>query len=206
VHDAVEADPPRLLLASTSRHRRALLERLRVPFETAAPEFEETFLPGEPPVERARRLAEGKARAAGERLSGRRTLVIGSDQVASLEGEVLSKPGTRERAVAQLLRARGRTLEFHTGVAVLDTASGRTHVHVEPFRARLRPLEEARIARYVDLERPLDAAGAFYSEGLGIVLFEALEGRDPTALVGLPLVALVDLLAEAGVAVLDLAR
>jgi septum formation protein len=206
VHDAAEADPPRLLLASTSRHRRALLERLRMPFETAAPEFEETFLAGEPPEERARRLAEGKARAAAERLSGPRALVIGSDKVASLDGEVLSKPGTRERAVAQLLRARGRTLQFHTGVAVHDTASGRTHVHVEPFRARLRPLEEARIHRYLDLERPFDAAGAFYSEGLGIVLFEALEGRDPTALVGLPLVTLVDLFEEAGVAVLDLAR
>jgi septum formation protein len=206
VHDDPEAGPPRLILASTSRHRRALLERLRVPFETAAPAFEETFVAGEPPVERARRLAEGKARAVAGRLSGARTLVIGSDQVASLAGEVLSKPGTRERAVAQLLRARGRTLEFHTGVAVHDTASGRTHVRVEPFRAQLRRLEEARIARYVELERPLDAAGAFYSEGLGIALFEALEGHDPTALVGLPLVALVDLLAEAGVAVLDLAR
>ena len=200
---AIAGDAPRLLLASTSRHRRALLERLRVPFETAAPDFEEDFRAGEAPADRAHRLATGKARAAAARLSTGRTLVIGSDQVASLDGEVLSKPGTPGQAVAQLLRARGRTLEFHTGLAVHDTGSGRTQVHVEPFRARVRPLGEAMFARYVELEAPLDAAGAFYSEGLGIVLLEALEGRDPTALVGLPL---VDLLAAAGVAVLDLAR
>ena len=187
---------PRLVLASTSRHRRALLERLRVPFETLAPETDERPLPDEAPAALALRLARTKAQAVAARLEGQAALVLGSDQVAELDGHALGKPGTAERCVAGLLACSGRTLQFHTGLAVVDARDGRCEALVEPFTVRFRVLDRERVEHYVAVEAPLDAAGGFYAEGLGITLFEALEGRDPNALVGLPLIALVDLLAR----------
>lgn len=186
----------RLVLASTSRHRRALLERLRLPFEAIAPDVDETPGPGEPPRALAERLALAKARAVAERLAGADALVIGSDQVADLDGRALGKPGTAERCVEQLLTCSGRAVHFHTGLAVVDARDGRCASLTEPFAVHFRTLDRARVEHYVAVEAPLDAAGGFYSEGLGITLFERLEGRDPNALVGLPLIALVDLLAD----------
>ena len=216
---------PELVLASTSRHRRALLERLLCDFKVAAPNVDETAHPGETPRALAARLAVAKARAVASRPAlfstalpttptaaasaakaatpasapaTRRHLVIGSDQVADLDGIALGKPGDRATCIAQLMACSGRTVCFHTGLAVVDTRTGRTESIVEPFSVRFRKMPESRIAAYVDREQPLDAAGGFYAEGLGICLFEALEGRDPSALVGLPLIALVDMLADFG--------
>jgi septum formation protein len=191
-------DPrPRLILASTSIYRRELLARLRVPFDIARPEIDETPLPGETPSALAQRLATAKAAA----IAGREpdAWVIGSDQVAELDGRPLGKPGNREGAIAQLAEMSGRTVAFRTGLSLcrgehrleaLDT----TTVH-------FRPLASAEIARYVDLEQPYDCAGSFKCEGLGISLFEAIESRDPTALIGLPLIETARLLREAGFAV-----
>jgi septum formation protein len=190
---------PRLVLASTSPHRHKLLDRLGLAFDVAAPDVDETPLPGEAPDAIALRLAGAKAAAVADRLGEGRALVIGSDQVADLDGRPLGKPGTPERCVDQLLACSGRTVRFHTGLALTDTASGETRALVEPFAVRFRTLDRTAVERYVAVEAPLDAAGGFYVEGLGIVLFEALDGRDPNALVGLPLIALVDLLADAGV-------
>lgn len=186
---------PRLVLASTSPHRRRLLSRLRVPFEVLAPEVDETPDGDEPPHDLARRLAIAKARAVAARCADEDVIVIGSDQVAELDGHALGKPGTAERCVEQLLACSGRTVHFHTGLAVVAARSGRTKALVEAFAVRFRALERSRVEHYVAVEAPLDAAGGFYAEGLGILLFEALEGRDPNALVGLPLIALADLLA-----------
>lgn len=188
---------PRLVLASTSRYRAELLARLRLPFDSARPEVDETPRPGEPPASLALRLAAAKARAIAALHAD--AVVIGSDQVASCDGRALGKPGTREAAIAQLQAMSGREAVFLTAVAVaapgggLDTALDTTTV-------RFRPLSDDEIARYVDAERPLDCAGSFKCEGLGIALFEAIESRDPTALVGLPLIATARLLRGAGFA------
>jgi septum formation protein len=192
----------RLILASTSVHRRALLERLRLPFDVAAPDVDETPHSGEAPRALALRLAEAKARCIAERHAGEDLLVIGSDQVAELDGIPIGKPGTEAANIAQLERASGRWMRFHTGLALIQAATGACTSCVEPFGVRFRPLSAAEIRAYVRAERPLDAAGGFYSEGLGIALFEAFDGRDPNALVGLPLIALVDLLGAAGMPVL----
>jgi len=187
---------PRLVLASTSPHRRQLLGRLRVPFEAIAPEVDETPGGDESPRDLALRLALAKARAVAERCDGEDALVIGSDQVAELDGRPLGKPGTAGRGIEQLLACSGRTVHFHTGLAVVAARGGRSEALVEPFAVRFRRLDRDRVEHYVAVEAPLDAAGGFYSEGLGILLFEALEGRDPNALVGLPLIALAELLAR----------
>lgn len=187
----------KLVLASTSAYRRALLERFKLPFETARPDIDETPLPGEPPPATADRLAAAKARAVASRFDD--ALVIGSDQVAHLGDEVFGKPGTVERAIEQLRRMSGRTIVFHTAVALLDTASGRLQCESVPTLVRFRELTEAEIVRYVDKERPLDCAGSAKSEALGITLLESLSGDDPTALVGLPLIALARMLRAEGV-------
>ncbi len=189
-----------LILASSSVYRRAMLERLGIEFDVQAPSVDERLLPDEPPPEAVVRIATAKAKAVG---AGRaRALVIGSDQLAALDGEVLGKPGSTERALEQLTRARGREVEFFTGVALLDTGSGETRTRVAINRVKFRNLSSAQIGAYVRRDKPLDCAGSFKSEGLGVALFEAIEGTDPYALVGLPLIALCDLLAEAGVDVL----
>lgn len=185
----------RLVLASTSRYRRELLERLRLPFDVARPEADETPLPGEAPAALALRLAHAKA-AAIARLDAS-AWAIGSDQVAELDGAPLGKPGGREAAIAQLTAMSGRTIAFHTGVCVLR-AGAAPLLAADLTRVRFRRLDAAEIARYVDAEQPFDCAGSFKSEGLGIALFDAIETQDPTALVGLPLIATARLLREAG--------
>jgi septum formation protein len=191
---------PPLVLASTSPYRRALLEQLGLTFATAAPEIDETRQPNEPPETMVQRLAEAKARAVAAAHPD--SLIIGSDQVACLGDQVLGKPGDRPRALAQLRAASGREVLFQTGLCLLHAPSGRARVVCEPFRVRFRSLTEAQIAAYVDREQPLDCAGSFKSEGLGIALFERLDGNDPNALIGLPLIRLIALLAEAGFDVL----
>ncbi|MDX5446335.1 MAG: Maf family nucleotide pyrophosphatase [Zoogloeaceae bacterium] len=186
----------RLVLASTSAYRRMLLERLHVPFETARPEVDETALPGEPPAATANRLALEKALAVAARFDD--ALVIGSDQVAHIGDEVFGKPGTVERARAQLRRMSGETVIFHTALAVVNTRSGERLSDSVPTEVRFRHLSEAEIVRYVDKEMPLDCAGSAKSEGLGITLLDALSGDDPTALVGLPLIALSRMLRSQG--------
>jgi septum formation protein len=187
--------PPRLLLASSSPYRRELLARLRLPFGTALPGVDETPLPGEAPEALAHRLAEAKALAVAAQAAP--AWVIGSDQVADLDGMPLGKPGSRDAALAQLRAMSGGTVAFHTAVCLAREGS-------PPLRAgdttlvRFRALADAEIARYVDAELPFDCAGSFKSEGLGIGLFEAIESSDPTALVGLPLIATARLLREAG--------
>ncbi len=187
----------RLVLASTSRYRRELLERLRLPFDVARPEADETPLPGEAPAALAARLAHAKAAAVAALAPG--AWVIGSDQVAELDGAPLGKPGGREAAIAQLASMSGRTIAFHTAVCLLR-AGDAPHAAEDVTRVRFRRLERAEIERYVDAEQPFDCAGSFKSEGLGIALFDAIESSDPTALVGLPLIATARLLRQAGFA------
>lgn len=188
----------RLVLASTSPFRRELLCRLGLPFEVAAPHIDESRRPGESAEALVLRLSEAKARAVAERLGD--ALVIGSDQVAVVGGEVVGKPGDRERAIAQLRRASGRRVTFLTGLSLADAASGRAQTVCEVFHVHFRPLGDDQIARYVDREQPFNCAGSFKSEGYGITLFARLEGDDPNALIGLPLIRLVELLGREGVA------
>ncbi len=188
--------PQPLILASTSPYRRALLERLGLIFTVESPRIDECPLPGEDPAALVQRLAELKARAVAQRRP--EALVIGSDQVACLDGEILGKPGGRDAAIAQLERASGRMLTFQTGVCLFDGRRQRAHTFVEPFCVHFRTLSRAQIEGYVDREHPYDCAGSFKSEGLGIALFTRLEGDDPTALIGLPLLRLIPLLETFG--------
>lgn len=189
-----------LVLASTSRYRKELLARLGLSFETARPEVDEAPLPGEAADATAMRLAEAKARAVASAWPDAR--VIGSDQVASLDGTRLDKPGSHENAVRQLRLASGRTVRFDTAVALLDTADGRLRTVLVPCDVTFRRLDDAAIESYLRREQPYDCAGSAKSEGLGIVLLERIETPDPTSLVGLPLIALTAMLAESGLPVL----
>ena len=188
--------PRRLVLGSTSRYRAELLGRLGLVFEQRAPGTLETELADEAPAARAMRLAVAKAIDAGAGLAD--TLVIGSDQVAELDGALLEKPGSVERACAQLDACSGSAVSFHTALCVFDTRSGQRHTHLDLTRVHFRPLQPDEIRRYVEREQPLDCAGSFKCEGLGISLFERIDTGDPTALIGLPLIALARLLREAG--------
>ncbi|MFO1349881.1 MAG: Maf family nucleotide pyrophosphatase [Gammaproteobacteria bacterium] len=188
-----------LILASTSVFRRDLLNRLQQPFATVAPQTDETPLPGELPAALAERLAHAKARAVADRCP--RSLVIGSDQVAVLGGEIIGKPGSHDRARAQLLRAAGNTMLFYTALCLIDSDSGRTQQAVVNSKVWFRRLDQALIERYLERDRPYQSAGSFKSEGLGIALFERIEGDDPTALIGLPLIRLVTMLAAEGITV-----
>jgi septum formation protein len=185
---------PTIVLASTSRYRRELLARLGLPFEAVAPDAPEHEIPGEAPEAMAARLALAKAAS----IARPGALVIGSDQVASLDGRLLRKPGTPEVAVAELEACQGRTVVFHTAVAVLDTGSGTRAEHLDRTEVRFRRLDRRALARYVALEQPLDCAGSFKSEGLGVVLFEQIASNDPTALIGLPLIWLAGALRALG--------
>ena len=186
-----------LVLASTSRYRRELLERLGLPFIVAAPDVDEAAHPHEAAGTTALRLAEAKARTVAARLGD--ALVIGSDQVADCAGRHVGKPGHRDAALAQLRMLSGQTVVFHTGVAVVDARSGRCHRELVDVASTYRTLREAEIIAYVDREQPFDCAGSVKSEGLGIVLFERIVNDDPTALIGLPLIALTRLLRAEGV-------
>lgn len=183
---------PRLILASTSVYRRELLNRLGLPFETRRPETDETPAPGEAPAALAARLARAKALA----LAAPDAWVIGSDQMAELDGAPLGKPGTFAAAQAQLSSMSGRRVRFHTAVCVAGPEG--LHEAVDLTEVHFRPLSAEEIGRYLQAESPLDCAGSFKCEGLGISLFEAIDNRDPTALVGLPLIATARLLREAG--------
>ncbi|HUQ52340.1 MAG TPA: Maf family nucleotide pyrophosphatase, partial [Gammaproteobacteria bacterium] len=171
---------PKIILASTSRYRRELLERLRLPFTTRSPDAPEIARDGEAPPAMAARLALAKARSITEPGA----LVIGSDQVASLDDRLLRKPGSPEVAVAQLRAAQGKVVLFHTAVAVIATDTGKTLEHVDRTAVRFRRLDDAALERYVGLESPLDCAGSFKAEGLGVALFEQITSEDPTALIG----------------------
>ncbi|WP_143895337.1 Maf family protein [Tepidimonas sediminis] len=185
-----------LVLGSTSPYRRELLARLRIPFETVAPHVDETPQPGEAPVALAQRLALAKAEAVARQRP--QAIVIGSDQVADLDGVALGKPGTHARAVAQLRTMSGRTVRFHTALAVVCAASGFAAQELATVEVRFRALTDAEIERYLRAEQPYDCAGSAKSEGLGIALLEAIVSDDPTALVGLPLIRTARLLRAAG--------
>jgi septum formation protein len=189
-----------LILASTSRYRRELLNRLRLPFDVLPPEVDETALPGETPRELAERLALEKARAVAARFP--EAVVIGSDQVADLAGEALGKPGDHARATAQLRKMRGQTLIFQTAVAVVCQATGFVERDLAPVRVVFRDLSDAAIEQYLQAEQPYDCAGSAKSEGLGIALLSAIDSDDPTALVGLPLIRTCRMLRSAGVELL----
>ena len=186
-----------LILGSTSRYRRELLERLRLPFEVQAPHVDETPHAGEAPPTLAMRLALAKARAIS--VDHPNAVVIGSDQIADLDGEPIGKPGTHERAVAQLQRMRGRSVVFHTAVAVVCEASGFAGSALAPVTVRFRDLSDAEIEHYLRTEQPYDCAGSAKCETLGIALLDAIESDDPTALVGLPLIRTCALLRQAGI-------
>ncbi|MDI5892243.1 Maf family protein [Halomonas rhizosphaerae] len=187
---------PRLILASGSRWRRQLLDRLEIPYAWESPDIDETPRPGEAPEALVHRLALTKA----ERLADRwpEHLIIGSDQVALFDGEILGKPGDAATARATLARFSGHRVRFLTGLALLDTGQGCHRVCHETYDVVFRHLSEGEIAHYVEREKPLDSAGSFRMEGLGIALFEKLEGDDPNTLIGLPLIRLCELLRDAG--------
>ena len=181
-----------LILASSSVYRRSLLERLRMPFTTSAPDIDESPRAGEPPRDTAMRLALAKAQAVAA--GHAHALIIGSDQVADLDGRPLGKPGNHENAVLQLRAMRGKSVIFHTALCVLDAATGRHHVENVPSNVQFRDLSDPQIERYLQLEKPYDCAGSAKIESLGITLVHKIESDDPTALIGLPLMMLVSLL------------
>lgn len=187
-----------LVLGSTSRYRRELLQRLNLPFDVAAPDVDETPAPGETPRALALRLALAKAYAVAKHHPS--AVVIGSDQVADLDGEPIGKPGHHERAVQQLRQMRGRTVVFQTAVAVVCVATGFEQVDLAPVEVKFRALSDDEIERYLRVEQPYDCAGSAKSEGLGIALLDAINTDDPTALIGLPLIRTCQLLRAAGLA------
>lgn len=193
-----------LILGSTSPYRRELLARLRLPFEVASPDVDETPLPSESPKDLACRLALAKACAVGDKFPA--AVVIGSDQVADLDGQPLGKPGNHARAVAQLRQMSGRTVVFQTAVAVVCRETGFSNVDLAQIRVKFHSLGEDEIEAYLRAETPYDCAGSAKSEGLGIALLESIESDDPTALVGLPLIRTCRLLRAAGVDVLGIRR
>lgn len=185
-----------LLLASSSPWRRELLSRLGLPFECASPDIDESPLPGESAENLCLRLAEAKARALAADYP--QHLIIGSDQVLLLDGEAVSKPGNHAAAVRQLQRSSGRRIRFSTAICLLNSYSGQIQRAVEPFDVVFRELDNASIERYLLAEKPYDCAGSFKSEGLGISLFESLQGEDPNSLIGLPLIRLCTMLRNEG--------
>lgn len=189
-----------LVLGSTSRYRRELLQRLQLPFEVAAPDVDETPHSGEYPAALARRLALAKAHAVAAMFPD--AVVIGSDQVADLDGEPIGKPGTHDRATAQLRRMRGRIVIFQTAVAVVCRATAFEQLDLAPVRVKFRDLSDVEIESYLQAEKPYDCAGSARSEGLGIALLDAIDSDDPTALVGLPLIRTCRMIRAAGIKVI----
>lgn len=190
----------KLVLASTSPYRRELLGRLGLDFAIAAPAVDESRLPDESPEQLVRRLAEAKARAVAAQFPA--ALIIGSDQVAVLEGEVLGKPGDHANAVRQLTAASGKRVTFLTGLCLYNSGSDHCQVDVVPYTVEFRPLNAVQIENYLKHEQPYNCAGSFKSEGLGIALFQRMAGEDPSALIGLPLIRLTGMLATAGLDIL----
>ena len=186
-----------LLLASSSPYRRELLERLRLPFVCAPPDIDESHHPRESAIALVKRLAQEKAMALAARFPDH--LIIGSDQVAVLGEQILGKPHTFERALEQLSASSGKSVTFLTGLALYNSQTGHCQVDCVPFTVHMRELSAPRISRYLHAEQPYDCAGSFKAEGLGVSLFRSTEGPDATSLIGLPLIRLVDMLAEQGV-------
>ena len=195
-----EITPRKLILGSTSRYRRDLLERLRIPFTVEAPDVDETPLPLETPQQMACRLAMSKARAVAAKFPD--CVVIGSDQVADLEGQALGKPGNHARALIQLQGMRGKVVGFQTAVAVVCQQSGFEQLDLAQVKVTFRDLSDAQIEAYLRAETPYDCAGSAKSEGLGIALLASIENDDPTALVGLPLIRTCQMLEAAGIQLL----
>ncbi len=189
-----------IVLASSSVYRRELLARLHLDFETQSPDIDETRLADETARAYVQRLAEAKARRVARDFPA--AVVIGSDQCAVLEGEILGKPGNHENALHQLQQAQGRTVEFHTGLCVLCEARGFVELDDVVFEVDFRSLEDRQLERYLHAEQPYDCAGSFRSEGYGISLFRRMRGDDPTALIGLPLIRLIAMLEAAGIEIL----
>ena len=185
-----------LILASSSPYRRELLERLRIPFQVRVPAVDETRIPGESPVDMAARLARLKARAVSAKAP--QSIVIGSDQVADLDGAALGKPGHFDAALDQLMQMRGRAVIFHTAICVSEAEAGREVWDSVPTVVRLRDFSEAQARRYLEIDKPFDCAGSAKIESLGIALVERVESTDPTALIGLPLIALSRILGSFG--------
>ena len=185
-----------LVLASTSPYRKAILDKLAIPYETASPEIDETPQAGEIPEQLVARLSEAKAKAVAPNYPD--ALIIGSDQVAVIDGQIVGKPGDHETAVAQLRRASGKRISFLTGLCLYNTTSQRSQVDVIPFNVIFRHLNDDQIERYLEKEQPYHCAGSFKSEALGIALFERLEGDDPNTLIGLPLIRLIRMLESEG--------
>ncbi|MCG9596748.1 Maf-like protein [Vibrio sp. Isolate25] len=188
-----------LVLASTSPYRKQLLDKLSLPFVTASPRFDETPLSNEQPENLVKRLAIGKAESCQ---TEQPSLIIGSDQVCIINGQIIGKPKNREKAIQQLTQQSGKAIQFFTGLAIHNTETEKTEVRVDTFTVQFRKLTHQQICNYVDKEQPFYCAGSFKSEGLGIALFERLEGKDPNTLIGLPLIDLVDMLETQGVSVL----
>lgn len=190
----------KLVLASTSRYRRELLSRLHLPFEVIAPDVDESPLPGESPSQTALRLSVLKAQAAAGQFPD--ALIIGSDQVLMLDADQLGKPGSYERAVEQLKRMQGKAMVFHTALTLLNSKTGRAQTRDLPTVVHIRKLSDAQIEAYLKKEQPYGCAGSARSESLGIALMERMDSPDPTALIGLPLMALTEMLLNEGVDVL----
>ncbi|WP_439134747.1 Maf family protein [Pseudomaricurvus sp.] len=190
-----------IVLASSSKYRRQLLEKLGLSFVTASPEVDESQHPQESPQELAQRLSKSKAQALAERFPAH--LIIGSDQVAEVDGTPLGKPLTHDAAIHQLSQASGKLLKFHTGLALLNSATGHCQYSCSTYEVQFRTLSHQQIDAYLKKEEPYDCAGSFKSEGLGIALFEYIRGDDPNSLVGLPLIELTKLLLNEGIDVLD---
>lgn len=188
-----------LVLASSSPYRRELLARLRLPFEVVSPDVDETPLANEAPQDTALRLAQLKARAVADKFPD--ALIIGSDQVALLDEQQIGKPHTHDNAVKQLRAASGKRMTFHTALCLYNSKSGNMQARVVPITIQFRTLSDAVIERYLAAEQPYNCAGSAKSEGLGITLIERFEGEDPNALIGLPLIALVDMLHQEGVVI-----
>ncbi|MCE0556937.1 MULTISPECIES: Maf family protein [unclassified Motilimonas] len=190
----------KLILASTSPYRKALLEKLNLPFSTAKPDTDETPLANETALELVERLAIAKAQVIAKQHSN--AIIIGSDQVCVSHGDILGKPGNYENAFAQLKAASGNKVTFYTGLAVIDSETQQVTSLVEPYIVHFRQLTDEMIDHYLTVEQPYDCAGSFKSEGFGISLFGRLEGRDPNSLIGLPLISLIEILDEAGLRVI----
>ena len=188
-----------LVLASTSPFRKQLLNKLSVPFETASPDCDETPFSDERPEDLVQRLAKEKAESCH---TNQPSLVIGSDQVCVIDGKIIGKPLNRENAIQQLSRQSGKAIQFYTGLALHNTETNITDVKLDTFTVHFRQLTQQQISRYVEKEEPYYCAGSFKSEGLGIALFEKLEGKDPNTLVGLPLIDLIDMLETQGLSIL----
>ncbi|ERB66714.1 septum formation inhibitor Maf [Vibrio coralliilyticus] len=188
-----------LVLASTSPFRKQLLNKLSVPFETASPDCDETPFSDERPEDLVKRLAKEKAESCH---TNQPSLIIGSDQVCVIDGKIIGKPLNRENAIQQLSRQSGKAIQFYTGLALHNTETNITDVKLDTFTVHFRQLTQQQISRYVEKEEPYYCAGSFKSEGLGIALFEKLEGKDPNTLVGLPLIDLIDMLETQGFSIL----